>query len=461
LLIFYSDNGGPSTFNAYSNLPFRGWKGDLLEGGIRTPMSVTWPSVLDPNQVYNEPVVSVDFVPMIARLAGVGPVSEVVDGVDFWDNLKQVGQPAPSVQPRSPIYWRWRSRLTLRDGDFKLLEPGSAIPEAGLYDIVVNFTEDPNFKLNDPNRFAQLEATLLDWDADNALTIPAVPGDCDSDAFVIAETDALNALDCLAGVDHPIEADCICADSWLDGDVDMADIAKLQPYVIGAPPPEQDPIIHYAFEETSGTLFDSGVGDIDTDAIPGGTPPPDPNVAGRFGSGIRFIDTGADGDTDGGQLLCGTSSATELKITGDFTCTLWVKLTSAPHLIDRIIDSTNGDSVNIVRGWRLLIRDNGAPRKLVLHANQDGTGDRIKEIMSTLRDVPDGEWVFISVRYDTTGDASVTLLYDSDTNVDAAFVQSQTQSVPAIGPAQLWSASCPAAWIQAKRYGFVPGRLYG
>lgn len=435
LIIFFSDNGGPNINGSFSNLPFSGWKGDMLEGGIRTPMCVTWPSVLARNQIYDEPVISVDFVPMIARLAGTGPVSDAVDGVDFWDNLKRVGQPAPPVTPRSPIFWRWRSRLVMRDGDEKLLEPGASIPQAGLYDIVTNFTEDPGLQLNDPNRLAQMESVLFGWDAGNASTIASVPGDCDTDAFVIAETDGLNALDCLTGVDIANPAGCICADSDLDGDNDLADVAKMLPWVIGTPPAAQDPIIHYDFEETSGTILDSGVGDINTDGTLEGVTPPDPNVTGRFGSGIRFVDTGNDADGDGGSLRCGTAAATELKVTSDFTCTLWVKLDRAPQLLDRLIDSTNADgSVNIIRGWRLLMNDLGAPRKLVLHANQDGAGDRVKQTMGSLRDMPIDEWVFIAVRYDTDGDAQVTLLYDSDTNVDAAFIQTHTQAVPAVGP---------------------------
>ncbi|NIP98646.1 MAG: sulfatase, partial [Akkermansiaceae bacterium] len=88
IVIFFSDNGGMSGANlgnpkrivpdrkldvafATSNLPLRGAKGWLYEGGIRVPMIVKWPGRGKAGTVCDEPVISTDFFPAILEMAGL------------------------------------------------------------------------------------------------------------------------------------------------------------------------------------------------------------------------------------------------------------------------------------------------------------------------------------------------------------------------------------------------------
>ncbi|MEZ6071571.1 MAG: sulfatase [Pirellulales bacterium] len=71
-VFFMSDNGGLSTAEGSptSNLPLRGGKGWLYEGGIREPWIIRWPGVTTAGSTCSVPVVSTDFAPDDPRHGG-------------------------------------------------------------------------------------------------------------------------------------------------------------------------------------------------------------------------------------------------------------------------------------------------------------------------------------------------------------------------------------------------------
>ena len=73
IIIFYSDNGGLSTSEGHptSNIPLRGGKGWLYEGGIRVPMFILVPGSTDEGQISDQAVTSTDLFPTILDLVGV------------------------------------------------------------------------------------------------------------------------------------------------------------------------------------------------------------------------------------------------------------------------------------------------------------------------------------------------------------------------------------------------------
>ena len=144
LIVFFSDNGGMSGANfggasrvvdpsrldsAYStsNLPLRGAKGWLYEGGIRVPMIVKWPEKFsDSSLIVEEPVISTDFYPSLLEMAGLpARDKQALDGVSFVPALN--GEPFN----RGPIFWHFPQYSNhgmqspggaVRFGDYKLLE---------------------------------------------------------------------------------------------------------------------------------------------------------------------------------------------------------------------------------------------------------------------------------------------------------------------------------------------------
>lgn len=159
LVVFVSDNGGLRSHggNAYpppdtklstvsSNLPLRGWKTDVFEGGIRVPAFVRWPSKLAPGR--SDVVLhAVDWMPTIRGLLGLSALPDR-DGVDVWAQLQ--GAPAPRQ-----LYWKWGRKLALRDGRWKLLRNGGK-GKFALFDLEADPGEKNNLADSDPEQLARM-----------------------------------------------------------------------------------------------------------------------------------------------------------------------------------------------------------------------------------------------------------------------------------------------------------------
>ena len=103
LVFFLSDNGGENNPNRARNYPLRGYKHDVLEGGIHVPFAVQWTGRLPGNNVYDEPVSSLDIVATAAAAAGVQlPTDRVYDGFNLIPFLAR-----EQVAPPRTLFWRW------------------------------------------------------------------------------------------------------------------------------------------------------------------------------------------------------------------------------------------------------------------------------------------------------------------------------------------------------------------
>jgi arylsulfatase A-like enzyme len=89
LVIFTSDNGGPSPGRVTNNGPLRAGKGSLYEGGVRVAACASWPGKIPANGTVSEPLHAVDVYPTVLKLAGAdvtaaGKQQLPVDGIDAW-----------------------------------------------------------------------------------------------------------------------------------------------------------------------------------------------------------------------------------------------------------------------------------------------------------------------------------------------------------------------------------------
>ena len=125
LVFFISDNGGPTDVNASRNDPFRGVKGELSEGGIRSPFFVQWKAKLPAGKVYDQPVISLDIHTTALAAAGITPPADAkLDGVNLLPYLLSQTTEAP----HHTLYWRFnfpparpeRHKWAIRQGNWKL-----------------------------------------------------------------------------------------------------------------------------------------------------------------------------------------------------------------------------------------------------------------------------------------------------------------------------------------------------
>ena len=143
MIVFYSDNGGhiPTEWLADK-------KGSLLEGGLRVPMVVSWPGVINPATTSEVPVTSMDFFPTFVHAAG-GSTAEItqLEGLD----LKPVFQGENKLD-RDALYWHYphnRPDVTyymgssVLEGDWKFYQGHGLIKDA-----LFNLKDDPMEKNN-------------------------------------------------------------------------------------------------------------------------------------------------------------------------------------------------------------------------------------------------------------------------------------------------------------------------
>ncbi len=155
LIFFLSDNGGPTTELTSSNLPLRGQKGQMYEGGLRVPFIVQWKGRIPSAAAYHFPVSSMDvFATACAVTDAHKP--EQVEGVNLLPFLTGNEQ----GRPHETLFWRQGGKMALRHDDWKLVRMGSkrkqSIAEWELYDLSQDISETTNLAKSHPDRLAAL-----------------------------------------------------------------------------------------------------------------------------------------------------------------------------------------------------------------------------------------------------------------------------------------------------------------
>tara|TARA_R110002072_G_scaffold174303_4_gene329443 strand:- start:47427 stop:48803 length:1377 start_codon:yes stop_codon:yes gene_type:complete len=161
LVVFTNDNGG-QTLTGANNGKLRGRKGTLFEGGIRVPMCMRWPGKIQPGSKIEDPVISLDFLPTFAAIAGgqVAPEWQL-DGVNLVPRLTGAVR---KLEAR-PLYWRQGNQRAIRIGQHKLHIadlPGGSARE--VFDLSKDIGESQPLEDAGAEVVAALDQALADFD---------------------------------------------------------------------------------------------------------------------------------------------------------------------------------------------------------------------------------------------------------------------------------------------------------
>ena len=158
LVMFLNDNGGES--EAGGNSPYRGLKRSYLEGGIRVPAVMRWPSRITAGSASDALMHVADLFPTFAGLAGADTGGGLpLDGLDVWETIANGAE-----SPREEVV---HSLDVIRVGDWKLLEEdgefvnGVKSSPLQLYNIAEDPYETTNLASSETARVAELRERLV------------------------------------------------------------------------------------------------------------------------------------------------------------------------------------------------------------------------------------------------------------------------------------------------------------
>lgn len=181
-VLFFSDNGPAGDFPSGSP-ELRGGKGTVYEGGHKVPAMAWWPGTIKAGTVSDEPIISIDVMPTLLKLAGVDSAKRTLDGVDF----SPIFLRQELLKPR-PLFWaslsnNGRRSEAMRDGVWKLVvnhpkaKAGTFENErVELYHLGDDPAEKDNLANEHPDRAKKMLKCLKEWYAETQETAAPQPG---------------------------------------------------------------------------------------------------------------------------------------------------------------------------------------------------------------------------------------------------------------------------------------------
>lgn len=170
VVFFTSDNGGTHA----DNLPLKGVKGMLSEGGIRVPLIARWPGTIPPGRVSHRKIHCLDFYPTCLQLAGnqwrPAHAEHPLDGESFVHVLNT----PETTEKRDPIFYLFPGYMDKRaqptvvaiddtpKGRYKLFYYYEANAWE-LYHLDTDQAETTNLLKQEPAIAAALSQKMRDW----------------------------------------------------------------------------------------------------------------------------------------------------------------------------------------------------------------------------------------------------------------------------------------------------------
>ena len=156
LLFFLTDNGGAKGMSA-DNSPLRGFKSSLDEGGIRTPLIVSWPQRFAGKRSIDAPVISFDILPTVLDATDGLPTEHEFDGKSLLPLLAN-----QTSRHHETLFWSKgkEDEWAVRQGDWKLHHRRGKLE---LINLGKDPTETTDLADREPRRVRELRTAFDAW----------------------------------------------------------------------------------------------------------------------------------------------------------------------------------------------------------------------------------------------------------------------------------------------------------
>ena len=153
IVVFTSDNGATQDG---SNLPFRGGKHSVFEGGTHLPTVIHWPNGKATSRTWDGLCGALDMFPTLMSMADLKmPETRPLDGKNIWPSLRD-----NTASPVESYYWAWRNEDAIRTADWRMHR---FFDHNELYDISADICETKNVADEHPEVVKSLTAKLTTW----------------------------------------------------------------------------------------------------------------------------------------------------------------------------------------------------------------------------------------------------------------------------------------------------------
>ena len=156
IIYFLSDNGAAMSNDA-SPFPFKGWKGNQYEGGIKTPMIMTWKNKIKSNTKFDGFISALDIFKTSLEVSNVNKDLMIkADGKNIMNHLND------NTITNENLFWRKDKMATVRSGNYKLIRLNDT--STVLYNIENNYFEDIDLKMKELYVHDSLLNMLSKWE---------------------------------------------------------------------------------------------------------------------------------------------------------------------------------------------------------------------------------------------------------------------------------------------------------
>lgn len=182
IIIYQSDNGYSTETRAFNgggdSGPYRGAKSSLFEGGIRLPTIINWKNNLPENNVNNQFIMNIDWMPTLSKFCNLTISTDSIDGLDASEMIQN---PAAN-SPRTSAFWKYGNQWVVRKGNWKLIGNPKDTSNKGkldlekdalfLSDLSVDVSEMKNLAAEYPEIVKELIAEYISWEHGSKNDIP-------------------------------------------------------------------------------------------------------------------------------------------------------------------------------------------------------------------------------------------------------------------------------------------------